>query len=182
MDIRESWFEARQHLTDGVGEEGSGNCRQSRSLFSSFSSHSTEILVSSGRSGAEERKKTGKKREELGIVDNYFLPRVSVSAVSSRMVFVRGYLSNDDWNVRFRASANRDRLIPPLSPFPFLNFPLFFGCTPNFIYIIITYKIIIYYFNKFLNKYELIYEKIFYKIIISNFSILLSLFSYLYSS
>ena len=45
----------------------------------------------------------------------------------------------------------------------------------NFIYIINIYKIIVYYFNKFLNKYELIYEKIFYEIIVSNFSILLSL-------
>ena len=46
-----------------------------------------------------------------------------------------------------------------------------------FIYIINIYKIIVYYFNKFLNKCELIYGKIFYEIIISNFAILFSLFN-----
>lgn len=56
-----------------------------------------------------------------------------------------------------------------------INFKKILILLKNFFYIINIYKIVIYYFNKFLNKYELIYEKIFYEIIFSNFSILLSL-------
>ena len=44
------------------------------------------------------------------------------------------------------------------------------------IYINLIYIIVIYYFNKFLNKYEIIYEKKFYEIIFPNVIILFSIF------
>nr|WOF82977.1 NADH dehydrogenase subunit 5 [Tetragonisca angustula] len=56
-----------------------------------------------------------------------------------------------------------------------INFKKILILLKNFFYMINMYKMIVYYFNKFLNKYELIYEKMFYEIIFSNFSMLLSL-------
>ena len=118
-----------------IREEGSSNCRSPGAFSQAFHLIQPRFSfhpVDRPQSNERERER---EREELGVVDNYFLFRVSVSAISSRrarlgarasrfrssightprrMVFVRGYLSTDDWNVR--ASANRGRLIPfPLS-------------------------------------------------------------------
>ncbi|KAF3419743.1 NADH dehydrogenase subunit 5 (mitochondrion) [Frieseomelitta varia] len=58
-----------------------------------------------------------------------------------------------------------------------MNFKMILIFLKNFFFMMNMYKIIVYNFNKFLNKYEMIYEKSFYEIMFSNIMILFSMFN-----